>query len=57
MMRRAFIDSLKDPELLAEAAKAKMDIGPLNGEELAKSVGDIFKVDASIIARLKEILK
>jgi tripartite-type tricarboxylate transporter receptor subunit TctC len=57
LMRRAFIDTLKDPDLLAEAAKAKMDVGPLNGEELARSVGEIFKVDASVTARLKEILK
>jgi tripartite-type tricarboxylate transporter receptor subunit TctC len=57
LLRKAFADSLKDPELVAEAAKAKLDIGPLNGDELAKSVAEIFKVDASIVARLKEILK
>lgn len=57
LMRKAFIETLRDPELTAEAAKAKLDIGPLGGEELAKSVADIFKVDAAIIAKLKEILK
>jgi tripartite-type tricarboxylate transporter receptor subunit TctC len=57
LLRKAFADSLKDPELVAEAVKAKLDIGPLNGDELAKSVAEIFKVDASIVARLKEILK
>jgi len=56
-LRKAFMESLKDPELLAEAAKAKLDINPLGGEELAKSVAEIFKVDAPVVAKLKEILK
>jgi hypothetical protein len=42
---------------MAEAAKAKLDISPLSGDELAKSVAEIFKVNAAIVARLKDILK
>ena len=57
LLRKAFIASLKDPELLAEAAKAKLDVNPLGGEELAQSVAEIFKADAAVIARLKDILK
>lgn len=57
LLRKGFVDSLKDPELLAEAAKAKLDINPLGGEELARSVAEIFKVDAAVIAGLKEVLK
>ena len=33
---------------MAEAAKAKLDISPLSGDELAKSVAEIFKVDAAL---------
>ncbi len=36
MLRKAFMDSMKDPEFLAEATKAKLDINPLDGAELEK---------------------
>jgi hypothetical protein len=41
----------------AEVSPSHASVAPLGGEDLAKSVADIFKVDAAIIARLKEILK
>ena len=57
LLRKAFMATLKDPELLAEAAKAKLYVNPLGGEELSQSVAEIFKADAPVIARLKDILK
>jgi hypothetical protein len=46
-----------DPELLAEAKKAKLDINPLKGEELEANIKEIFKLEPSLVERLKEILK
>jgi hypothetical protein len=48
---------MKDPEFLAEAAKAKLDINPLDGATLEKNVKDVFNLDAALVSRLKEILK
>jgi tripartite-type tricarboxylate transporter receptor subunit TctC len=56
-LRKAFMDVMKDPEFLADAKKAKLDITPLDGQELEQNVKDIFKLDAKLIPRAKEILK
>ena len=57
ILRKAFMDTMKDPEFLAEAKKATLDINPVDGAELEQNVKDIFKLDPSLIAKLKEILK
>lgn len=56
-LRKAFMDVMKDPELLADAKKAKLDITPLDGEELEQNVKNIFKLDPKLIPKAKEILK
>jgi hypothetical protein len=35
---RPFAETLKDPELLAEAKKANLDIDPISGEEVGTIV-------------------
>jgi tripartite-type tricarboxylate transporter receptor subunit TctC len=56
-LRKAFMDTMKDPEFLADAKKAKLDINPLDGAELERNVHEVFKLDKSLIPRAKEILK
>ena len=48
---------MKDPDFLAEAAKAKLDINPLDGATLETNIKEVFNLDAALIPRLKEILK
>jgi hypothetical protein len=55
LLRRAFEDTMKDPELLADAAKSKLDIDPVSAEELEKTVAGLFKLSPSLVAKLKEI--
>jgi tripartite-type tricarboxylate transporter receptor subunit TctC len=55
-MRRAFAETMKDPEFVKEAQKAKLDVDPINGEEVGKTVKRIFQQSPSTIAKLKEIL-
>jgi tripartite-type tricarboxylate transporter receptor subunit TctC len=57
MLQKAFMATMKDPEFLADAKKAKLDISPLDGNELEQNVKDIFKLDPKLIPRAKEILK
>jgi hypothetical protein len=57
ILRKAFIDTMKDPAFLAEAKKANLDINPDDGAELERNVRDIFKLEPPLIAKLKEILK
>jgi tripartite-type tricarboxylate transporter receptor subunit TctC len=56
-LRKAFTDTMKDPQFLAEAKKANLDINPADGAELEENVRKVFNLDAALTARLKEILK
>ena len=57
ILRKAFIETMKDPEFLADATKAKLDINPLDGAELERNVREVFNLDKALIPRAKEILK
>lgn len=56
LLRKSFLDTLKDPEFLSEASKSKLDIDPVAGEEIEKVVSDLFRLDAGTVARLKGVL-
>ncbi|OGQ83962.1 MAG: hypothetical protein A3F90_04640 [Deltaproteobacteria bacterium RIFCSPLOWO2_12_FULL_60_19] len=56
VLRKAFADTLKDAEFLAEAKKSNLDLEPVSGEELEKLVGELFKLEAGMVAKLKEVL-
>jgi len=57
IIRRAFMDTMKDPEFLAEAKKANLDINADDGAALEQNVKEILKLDQALVAKLKEILK
>jgi hypothetical protein len=57
ILQRAFMSTMKDPEFLAEADKAKLDINPLDGATLESNVKEVFNLDPVLVVRLKEILK
>jgi tripartite-type tricarboxylate transporter receptor subunit TctC len=56
ILRQAFEQSMKDPELLAETKKQRMDVDPTSGAELEKLAQEIFQQPAEVIARVKKIL-
>ena len=55
-LRQAFEQSMKDPELLADAQKQKMDVDPESGENLEKLVTKTMNQPADVIARVKKLL-
>jgi len=57
MLRKGLLDTYKDPEFIADAQKARLDMSPLSGEELEKVVARTYKLEKPIIEKLKEILK
>jgi len=57
LLRKAFVDTMKDAEFLADAKKSRLDTQPLTGEEIEKIVAQLFKIDAAVVSQLKEILK
>jgi tripartite-type tricarboxylate transporter receptor subunit TctC len=57
ILRKAFMEAVKDPELLNEAGKANLEINPGSGEELERNVRELLRLEPSVVVRLKEILK
>ncbi len=47
ILRKAFMQAVADPDLLSEAKKAKLDINPSSGEEVAKIVADMSGISAA----------
>ena len=57
VLRKAFMETVKDPELLNEAGKANLEFNPGSGEELERNVRDLLRLEPALVARLKDILK
>jgi tripartite-type tricarboxylate transporter receptor subunit TctC len=53
VLRSAFAATLKDAEFLAEAARIRFDIDPLNSEEVAQIVRETTHAPPDIIAKAK----
>ncbi len=56
ILRKAFADTLRDPEFLADAKKSRLDVEPVPGEELETLVQNLYKIDSSALATLKDVL-
>ena len=56
MLRHAFDQSMKDPELLAETKKQLMDVDPTSGTNLEKLAQQILQQPPDVLARVKKIL-
>jgi tripartite-type tricarboxylate transporter receptor subunit TctC len=56
LLQKAFVDTLKDPELLAAAQKSKLDIEVIDGPTIAKKLGQLYELQPAVIAKLKEVL-
>ena len=56
ILQTGFVSTLKDPELLAEATKSKLDIEVIDGPTIAKKLGLLYELQPAVIAKLKEVL-
>ena len=57
IMRNAFLAALKDKDLLADAAKLRLDVNPVSGDELQALVTKLYATPAYIIKRAGDALK
>jgi len=55
-LRAAFMATMRDPELLAEAQKIGLDIDPISGEELQVLAEKIYATPAPIVAKARQAL-
>ncbi len=56
ILRRSFMDTMKDAEFAAEIKKADLDLNPLTGAEVDSTVRKLFQLDSGMVTKLKEIL-
>jgi tripartite-type tricarboxylate transporter receptor subunit TctC len=56
ILQRALQQTVKDPEFMAEAEKAKIGLAPVTAEEMRKTVEGIFNLDPPVLAKFKTIL-
>ena len=57
MLRQAFNATMKDPEFVADAKKSRIDLEPIEGEEVQRMVAGMFKLPPALVEKLKEALK
>jgi tripartite-type tricarboxylate transporter receptor subunit TctC len=57
ILRRALLETVKDPDFLTDAGRANLEIAPASGEEIEQNIRDLFKTDPKVVAKLREILK
>jgi tripartite-type tricarboxylate transporter receptor subunit TctC len=52
-LRRAFDETMKDPEFLDEAMRSNLTVGPMTGEELQKLVVDVSSLPPDLLTKVR----
>ncbi|HWG06287.1 MAG TPA: hypothetical protein VG271_14855, partial [Beijerinckiaceae bacterium] len=55
-LRKAFMETWTDPDLLAEAKKINLDVGPIRGADAQAMITKIYATSQDIIAKAKDAL-
>jgi tripartite-type tricarboxylate transporter receptor subunit TctC len=56
VLRQAYVNTLNDPELLAEVKKRRWELDPLSGEELAELARDVISQPKNVTERMNWVL-
>jgi hypothetical protein len=56
LLRKAFLETMKDPDFLVDAKKAQLEIDPIDGAETAKIFADLYKMQPATLEKLKDLL-
>ena len=56
ILRDAFLKTMKDPELLAEAKRKNFDITPSTGEELEALAKQVTSQPPEVVERVKVLM-
>jgi tripartite-type tricarboxylate transporter receptor subunit TctC len=50
-LRKAFMDTMTDPEFLAEAEANKFEINPVSGEDLQALVKEVYETPPAVVKK------
>jgi hypothetical protein len=56
ILQKAFVRTFKDQDLLAEAKRSQLDIDPVDGPTVTKTLTSLYDLKPATIAKLKDIL-
>jgi tripartite-type tricarboxylate transporter receptor subunit TctC len=56
ILRQAFTATMNDPAFVADAERSNLDLNPLTGEELERTVLSLSQVSPALLAKLKQII-
>jgi tripartite-type tricarboxylate transporter receptor subunit TctC len=56
-LQKAFVETLKDPKLLAEAEKAKLEVDPVDGPGIEKMVKGLYEIEPAVVNQVKQLLQ
>lgn len=56
-LQKAFMDTMKDPELLEDAKKSKLEVEPITGAEVDKLVQIAFSTPPELLSKLRQTLE
>ena len=57
MLRKAFAETLADPELLAEAKRASLEIDPVSGEDVEKLIAKVYAAPKPLLEKIRKALE
>lgn len=55
-LRKAMVEVLKDPALIADAKKTRNDIVPMTGEEVTQAYARFYRTPPALLQRAKELM-
>jgi len=56
ILQKAFMATMRDPEFLADAKKARLDIDPVDAQEIEQAIAGLKKLSPDMLAKMKEVL-
>ena len=55
ILREAYLKAFKEPEVIAEAKKSRMDLETLTGEEVETEMREVMNQPREVIERVKKL--
>jgi tripartite-type tricarboxylate transporter receptor subunit TctC len=52
-LRRAFDATMRDPEFLADVARATLSVGPMTGEDLQKLIAQVSNLPPDLLEKIR----
>lgn len=56
ILQNSFMDTMKDPDFLADAKKSNLEIDPTSGEDTGKAINSLFQLEPNLVAKMKSVL-